>query len=45
MITVTCDKCDVYFDTILAVECFKVDDTTYHVCEDCLRKWLGEETV
>jgi len=45
MITVTCDKCYTEFDTVLAVESIKIDGETYHVCEDCLRKWLGEEKV
>ena len=45
MISVKCDKCDAEFDTVLAVESIKIDGETFHVCEDCLRKWLHEEKV
>ena len=45
MISVKCDKCDAEFDTVLAVESIKIDGETFHVCADCLRKWLHEEKV
>lgn len=44
----TCDKCGAEYDTCLELETIKIvysltEVKTYHVCADCLRKWLGEE--
>ena len=45
MLRVECDVCHAEFDTVLAVESIKIDGETFHVCTDCLRKWLNEEEV
>lgn len=50
MVTYICDKCGAEYDTCLELETIKIvysltEVKTYHVCTDCLRKWLGEEKV